>query len=110
LLAASAADIANRTRSTAVLEYGPTETPPLLGVMLLGFARLCRHCRPARPAQWRKTRVFPGTEAKSGERRTVCWRGLDSNFQYAGAVNLVVAPFVRRVRIVLVIVFSLAMA
>jgi hypothetical protein len=24
---------------------------------------------------------------------TLSWRGLDSNFQYAGAVNLVVAPF-----------------
>ena len=46
LLAASAADIANRTRSTAVLEYGPTETLPLLGSMLLGFARLCRRCHP----------------------------------------------------------------
>jgi len=47
-----------------------------------------------------------GTESLQTPR----WRGLDSNFQYAGAVNLVVAPFVRRVRIVLVIVFSLAMA
>jgi hypothetical protein len=29
-----------------------------------------------------KTRVFPGTEEKSGERRTGCWRGLDSKFQF----------------------------
>jgi len=48
LLAASAADIAKRTRSTAVLEYGPTETPTLLGPMLLGFARLCRQPPPGR--------------------------------------------------------------
>src|SRR5262249_695928 len=46
LLAASAADIANRTRSTAVLEYGRTETPTLLGPTLLGFARLCRQLPP----------------------------------------------------------------
>jgi hypothetical protein len=31
--------------STAVLEYGSTETLPLPGSMLLGFARLCRPCR-----------------------------------------------------------------
>src|SRR5215471_18292395 len=59
--------------STAVLEYRPAETLPLLGAMLLGFVRLCRRCRPARPPKWRKTRVFPGTEAKPGERQTVCW-------------------------------------
>jgi hypothetical protein len=29
-----------------------------------------------------------------GSQATLRWRGLDSNFQYAGAVNLVVAPFV----------------
>jgi hypothetical protein len=58
----------------AVLEYRPTETLPLLGAMLPGFARLCRRCRPARPPKWRKTRVVPRTQAKSGERRTVCWR------------------------------------
>ena len=33
--------------STAVLEYSSTETPPLLGSMWRGFARLCRPCRPA---------------------------------------------------------------
>jgi hypothetical protein len=27
---------------------------------------------------------------------TLRWRGLDSNFQYAGAVNLIVAPFADR--------------
>src|SRR5262249_27383890 len=64
--------------STAVLEYRPTETLPLLGAMLLDFARLGRHCSPARPPKRRKTRVFPATEAKCGEGRTVCWRELDS--------------------------------
>ena len=46
MLAASAANLANRIRSTAVPEYSPTETPPLLGAMLLGFARLCRQLPP----------------------------------------------------------------
>src|SRR6516225_1511120 len=71
--------------STAVLEYRPTETLPLLGAMLLGFARLCRRSRPARPPKRRKTCVFPGTEAKSGERRTVCWREMDSKIQFRDA-------------------------
>ena len=71
--------------STAVLEYRPTETLPLLGARLLGFARLCRRCRPGLPPKRRKTRVFPGTEAKSGERRTVCWRRMDSKIQFRDA-------------------------
>jgi hypothetical protein len=33
-----------------------------------------------------------GTESLQTPR----WRGLDSNFQYAGAVNLIVAPFADR--------------
>jgi len=44
--AAGAANLANRTRSTAVLEYGLAETPTLLGPTLLGFARLCRQLPP----------------------------------------------------------------
>src|SRR5262249_40563332 len=36
---------------------------------------------------WRKTRVFLGTEAKSGERRTVCWRGMDSKFQFRATLS-----------------------
>jgi len=38
--------------------------------------------RPEGSAQWLKTRAFPRTDAKPGERRTVCWRGLDSKFQF----------------------------
>src|SRR6516162_3057866 len=37
--------------------------------------------------------AFRYRKEKSRERRTVCWREMDSNFQYAGAVNLVVGPF-----------------
>src|SRR6516165_4593478 len=69
--------------STAVLEYRPAETLPVLAAMLLDLARLFRHCRPARPQLWRKKRAFPGSDEKSGERQTVCWRELDSKFQYA---------------------------
>jgi len=35
--------------------------------------------------------VLRGTESLL----TRCWREMDSNFQYAGAVNLFVAPFCR---------------
>jgi hypothetical protein len=37
--------------STAVLEYRPTETLPVLGAMLLDLARLCRRCRPRMAAK-----------------------------------------------------------
>jgi hypothetical protein len=46
-LGTSAATVANRIGSTAVLEYRPTETPTLLGPTLLGFARLCRQLPPS---------------------------------------------------------------
>jgi len=45
------------------------------------------------PRTPRQLPAFRYRKEKSSERPTVCWRGLDSNFQYAGAVNLVVAPF-----------------
>jgi len=65
LLAASAADIANRTRSTAVLEYGRTETPTLLGPTLLGFARLCRQ-------------LPPGIAAEMAENPRLSWDGSET--------------------------------
>jgi hypothetical protein len=36
---------------------------------------------------------------KSGSQWTRRWRGVNSNFQYAGAMNLVVAPFLTLVRV-----------
>src|SRR5215472_1599794 len=57
--------------STAVLEYRPTETPPRLGAMLPGFARLCRRYLPARPPKWRKTWASPGAEEEI-RRETDC--------------------------------------
>ena len=45
-----------------------------------------------RPA-CRMRRSFTGLTHPNGSFVTLRWRGLDSNFQYAGAVNLVVAPF-----------------
>ena len=53
--------------------------------MLLDIAGLCRPYRLASSPHWRKTRAFPGTKAKSGKRRTVYWRGMDSKFQFRDA-------------------------
>src|SRR5215472_19171351 len=58
-------------------------------------ARLSRPRSLFRPAHPRETPGFRGGRAKSGERQTVCWREMDSNFQYASVVNLVVAPLSR---------------
>ena len=41
---------------------------------------------PSHPTKTR--RAHAGTESS----QTRCWSGMDSNFQYAGAVNLIVAP------------------
>src|SRR6516225_3486831 len=40
-----------------------------------------------------RARENPSCPHRNRKSQTRCWRGLDSNFQYAGAVNLVVAPF-----------------
>jgi hypothetical protein len=61
--------------------------------MLTSPARLWRRCRLAGLRTPRQLPAFRYHKEKSRERRTVCWRGLDSNFQYAGAVNLIIAPF-----------------
>ena len=86
-LAAGPPTVTNRIGDTAVLEYRPTETLPLLSAMLPDLARLCLPCRLASTPHRRKTRAFLGTKAKSVERRTVCWREMDSNFQYASTVR-----------------------
>jgi hypothetical protein len=78
----AAANLANRVRQHCGTGISPDRDTTGLGAMLLGFARLCRHYRPTSSPKWRKTRVFPGTEAKSGGRRTVCWREPDSNHRY----------------------------
>ena len=74
--------MANRIGDTAVLEYRPIETLAFLSAILLELARLCRPCRLASSPHWRKPGLFQGTNAKSGERRTVCWREVDSNFRF----------------------------
>jgi hypothetical protein len=53
-------------------------------------ARHDPHTRGKRPG-------FRPRQANSRERRTVCWREMDSNFQYAGTVNLVVASLCRSI-------------
>ena len=80
--------VANRIGDTAVLKYRRTETLPLLGAMLLDLARLCRPCRRASSPHWRKIRAFPGTKAKSGERRTLRWREMDSNHRFPVAKEM----------------------
>src|SRR6516225_9700718 len=52
-------------------------------------ARCCRalrvsadHALRRRPAHPRKPRAFPRAEEKPAETRTVCWRELDSKFQF----------------------------
>jgi hypothetical protein len=39
------------------------------------------------------SRVIPVRRSGTESSQTLRWRGLDSNFQYAGAVNLIVALF-----------------
>ena len=72
--------IASASPDAPVLKYRPTETLPVPQRDVAGPARLCRPRRLASSPHWRKTRAFPGTKAKSGKRRTVCWREMDSNF------------------------------
>ena len=45
-------------------------------------ARLCRPGRLAGPAHPAATAGFSIPQEKSRERRTVCWRGMDSNFRF----------------------------
>src|SRR6516164_4631448 len=55
--------------------------------MLTSPARLCRPCRLAGPAHAAATAGLAYRKEKSGERRTVCWRGLDSNLYGAFPVK-----------------------
>jgi hypothetical protein len=49
-----------------------------------------------RAFEGRQGRNAQEPELKSGSQRTLRWREMDSNFQYAGAVNLAVGPFEAR--------------
>src|SRR5262249_136904 len=73
--------------STAVLEYRPTETLALLFAGCLAPRCLSRPCRSPSPPKWRKTGAFPETRVKSQPRRTLCGRGLDSNFQFRAGIG-----------------------
>src|SRR5215472_16191793 len=76
--------------STAVLEYRPTETPPRLGAMLPGFARLCRRYLPARPPKWRKTWASPGAEEEIRRETDCLLEGTGFELLVRGRVKLVV--------------------
>src|SRR5215472_1607719 len=65
-LGTSAATVANRIGSTAVLEYRPTETIPPLGAILPSPARLCR---PRSPQTARIPAETPGFSTNGGETR-----------------------------------------
>jgi hypothetical protein len=69
-------------RRTAVLEYRPTEILLPVGATSPRPARLWRRRLLPRPAHPRKTPASPRRKANCGERRTVCWREMDSNFQF----------------------------
>ena len=69
--------IASASPDAPELKYRPTETLPVPQRDVAGPARLCRPRRLASSPHWRKTRAFPGTKAKSGKRRTVCWREME---------------------------------
>ena len=85
--------LADPLSGTPVLEYGATEILPPVGAISKHPARLCRPRRQADRPQPRGKPRFLVFESGAGERRTVRWREMDSNFQYAGAVNLVVGSF-----------------
>src|SRR6202035_1779751 len=76
--------LAAQISDTAVLEYGPTE-------ILLGFGAISKYLRvsadlvvqPAAPARRGKPGSRPSKKT-AGERQTVCWKGMDSNFRYRG--------------------------
>src|SRR6202035_5921558 len=73
--------LAAQISDTAVLEYGPTE-------ILLGFGAISKYLRvsadlvvqPAAPARRGKPDSRPSKKT-AGERQTVCWREMDSNFR-----------------------------
>ena len=58
------------------------------------YARLCRMRCPPWPAHSREKPASSHGRLKFRETRTLRWREIDSNFPYAGAMNLVFAPFV----------------
>jgi hypothetical protein len=73
-LAASAANVASASGSTAVLEYRPTETLALLFAGCLAPRCLSRPCGPASPPKWRKTGAFSerdGLSAGGNRIRTI---------------------------------------
>jgi hypothetical protein len=57
-----------------------------------GGREICSHCRVG---SWNVISNLPAARTACGVEfvRTLRWREMDSNFQYAGAVNLVVGPF-----------------
>src|SRR4029077_5466745 len=69
----------------AVLEYGATEILPPVGAILKHPARLCRPGRQATPHSRAESRGSRHSKAARGERQTLRWREMDSNFRFPDA-------------------------
>jgi len=74
--------LAAHISGTAVLEYGPTE---ILPAVLTKWKALRVSADPvAKPAAHTRaeSRGSRPSKADAGERRTLCWREMDSNFKF----------------------------
>src|SRR5215831_11305500 len=80
--AARAAPTLDCITGTAVLEFGPAETLSPVGayrrLILVSVDRVTSHSPHTRA----KSRGFRPRRATPAERRTVCWREMDSNFRF----------------------------
>src|SRR5215831_11868992 len=80
--AARAAPTLDCITGTAVLEFGPAETLSPVGayrrLILVSVDRATSHSPHTRA----KSRGFRPRRATPAERRTVCWRKVDSNFRF----------------------------
>ena len=85
--------LSRRLIDAAVLDFGPTEIFPPGGAMRRAIPVSADRAAPAGPAHPREKPASRRGRAKSRETWTLRWWEMDSNFQYAGAVNLVVSPF-----------------
>src|SRR5215510_2454015 len=86
--AARAAPTLDCITGTAVLEFGPAETLSPVGasrrLILVSVDRVTSHSPHTRA----KSRGFRPRRATPAERRTVCWREMDSNSWYRGTNSL----------------------
>ena len=81
----------------AVLEFGPKETLPPVGVISPRHARSPDRTARSAPHTGGKSPAFRRERAKSRETQTLRWRGVDSNFRFRDALSSPTArPWSRR--------------